>query len=357
MINIKRLKLLPKIILILLVAFLITFIFLFSLYNILLAPVSKTDELVLIEIKKGSSIDNIAEVLKENKLIKSPFVFKIYIRLNNISNLKAGSYYLSPNMGTKKIISYLKEGNTLDLTITFPEGKNMRGIASIIENNTNNTYEEVFEVLQDEEYIDYLISKYWFLTDEIKNKDIYYPLEGYLFPDTYTFASKDIPVTEIFEIMLDKMDKVLTKYKDDINNKNLSVHEFLTMASIVESEGVNDDDRPKIAGVFYNRINKKIAFGSCVTACYAGKIDHCVSDKVPTKLESPYNTYIILGLPVGPISMPGEASIRASINPESHDFLYFLADKYRHTYFLKTYKEQQAKKKELITQKLWYEKE
>lgn len=360
MTKIKRLKLVPKIIFISLVTFLVILILSLSVYNILLAPVSKSNELKLVEIKPGDSADSIAKVLKENNLIKSPFVFKIYIRLNNINNLKSGYYNLSPNMGTKKIISYLIEGIALDLdsiNITFPEGKNMRGIASIIENNTSNTYEDVFKTLKDDEYIDSLITKYWFLTDEIKHKDIYYPLEGYLFPDTYTLDNKDVSVTEIFEIMLDKMDKVLTRYKKDIDNKNLSIHEFLTMASIVESEGISDEDRPKIAGVFYNRIDSGMTFGSCVTACYAGKVDHCVAHSVPTKLNNPYNTYIVLGLPVGPISIPGEASIRASINPESHDFLYFLADKYKRTYFFKTHKEQLAKKEELITQKLWYEKE
>jgi UPF0755 protein len=333
-----------------------------SIYNYMIAPVSKNKNLKMVEIKEGSNVTQIANTLKDNHLIKNVLVFKLYVKMNDITNLKAGYYNLSESMNLKTITNMINNGRSVNpnsINITFPEGKNMRQLATIIENKTNNTKKDVYDLLKDSTYIDSLIKKYWFLSDEIKNKDIYYPLEGYLFPNTYNFDSKDVTVSDIFSSMLNETDKVLSKYKSKIEEANYSVHEILTLASIVENEGVNDKDRPMIAGVFYNRLFSHWSLGSCATDYYALKLDIGSNPNLTNAqmaFNSPYNTYLasMAGkLPIGPISNPGEASISATISPTKHDYYYFLSDNKQRTYFSKNITEHEAKKQELIDKGEW----
>lgn len=332
----------------------------FSYYTYQLAPVSADNTMKKVQIEKNASGYGIALVLKENNMIKNVTAFRIYLKLNKINNLKHGVYDLNESMGVKKIVDILVKGTTLtgnEIDLLFREGINIRHIAKVIDKNTNNTEQDVYALLEDEEYIDSLIKQYWFLTNEIKNEDLYYSLEGYLAPNTYRFADENVSITTIFTKMLKQMDKILSKYKGAIEDSDFNIHQFMTLASIVESEGVNDDDRPKIAGVFYNRLKSKWAFGSCVTACYAAKIDvACTPSTVPTTFESPYNTYLtnMAGkLPVGPVSIPGEPSIAATINPVSHDFYFFVSDKYNRTYFDKTLVQRDQTIKELKAAGIW----
>jgi UPF0755 protein len=330
----------------------------FSYYIYELTPISNDNTMIEVEIPKGSTGNKVGNILKSNNLIRDINVFKLYLKIHNVNTINYGTYKLNKTMGVKKLVDIISSGKAAnsDMKLLFKEGLNMRGIAKVIANNTNNSEEDVFNLLKDTTYIDSLINEYWFLTDDIKNKAIYYPLEGYLAPNTYQFVGKDVTVKEIFKTMLDQTNKILTPYKDQI--KGYTVHQFLTLASIVESEGVNDEDRAKIASVFYNRLNKKMSFGSCVTACYATKTDNCISSNVNTKYNSPYNTYLsnMAGkLPIGPVSNPGVASIEATINPADTNDLYFLADKNKNTYFFKTYDEQQTKKAELQAEGLWLE--
>lgn len=306
-----------------------------AFYGINMSKVSNDETLKDIEVKSGS-VTSIANTLKENKLIKNVSVFKIYIRLCGKNNLKAGTYKLSENMGVKKIVNLLEKGsynNPDEVSITFREGLNIRKIATLISEKTNNSYDDVIKVATDSEYIDSVINKYWFITDSIKNKDIYYPIEGYLYLDTYRFTNKDVKVEDIFGKMLDEMNDKLTKNKDIINNNNLSVHEILTLASVVELEGANANDRNAVAGVFINRLNSDYypTLGSDATTYYASKIDdwsYSLSSKELDDCSNKYNTRcnVNTGLPVGPICNPSWESIEAVINPEEHNYYYFVAD-------------------------------
>ena len=153
-------------------------------------PISNKDSKVILKIKEGSTIRDVSDILKEKKLIRNRLFMLAYIKINNINGLKAGNYSLNKNMSLKQILSILKDGSNIKeetITITFNEGKTMRGMAKIIEKNTLNTYDDVFNTLSDKEYIQSLINKYWFLDETILNENIYYPLEGYLSPNTYEF--------------------------------------------------------------------------------------------------------------------------------------------------------------------------
>ena len=231
------------------VLLIVAVIAIFGLYNSYLKAYDSNDKTTFeIEIPAGSTYYSIGDILYENKLIRSKTIYRIYLKLNPpATELKAGLYTVSRSMDLKTIISTLEAGgsyvNPDEITITFREGLNMRGIAKVIAQNTNNTEEDVFKLLKDKSYIDSVIDKYWFITDEIKDDEIYYPLEGYLFPNTYNFTNKDVTVEEIFGVMLDEMDKQLTPLKADLEKSKYTVHEILTLASIIELEALNASDR------------------------------------------------------------------------------------------------------------------
>lgn len=318
----------------------------------------------VVEIKTGTSTKEILNLLKQNGVIKSPFASKIYIALHEVKSLQAGKYLFTGNETLPEVVNILSSGKVMDetVTITFLEGKNMRYIASTIAEKTDNTINDVYQTLENDEYITSLIDKYWFLTDRIKNSAIYYPLEGYLYPDTYSFENKEVSVETIFEKMLDKMDKVLTKYKGIPNSTggSYSAHDILTIASIVELEGNNSDNRSKIAKVIYNRLAANMSLGSDVTTYYAIRVDMGERDLYAKEINT-YNAYNTRGpnmegkLPVGPIASVSEESIKAALNPTGEKTLYFVADKNGDIYFSDTYEEHQETIATLKKKGLWYE--
>lgn len=336
-------------------------IFVCSYFNYNIAPVSNDSTLKTVVIEEGG-ISDIANTLKENNLIRDITMFKVYIKLTGRSNLKASTYELSENMGVKKIVEILESGNSYnpdEVKITFKEGINVREIANLISENTNNSEEDVYNLLNDNSYLDELIDSYWFITDDIKNNKIYYSLEGYLYPDTYIYTNKDVSVKEIFKKMLDEMNDKLTPYKEQINNNKLSIHELLTLASIVELEGASSSDRNGVAGVFYNRLESDMTLGSDVTTYYGLKLDMSQRDLTKAELNdcNNYNTRCstFTGLPVSPICIPSIESIEAVIDPTNHEYYYFVADKNKKTYFTKTYNEHLSMVSKLKDEGLFFE--
>lgn len=309
-------------------------VFILSFYRYELSPVSASNDDKVITIESGSTVSGIAKLLKNNNLIRSRNAFKLYARLNNKNNLQAGTYKLSESMSTKQIISVIEEGkiyNKDEIKITFNEGKNVRYIAKTIALNTNNNESDVYALIDNVDYLNELIEKYWFINSEVKNQNLYYSLEGYLFPETYYFDNKEVTVKEIFASMLDEMDKRLTPLKEDIEKSKLSIHELLTLSSIVELEGASANDRKEVAGVFYNRLNNKWTLGSDVTTYYASRIDDWSTRLTYNELDDCTNLYntrckTYVGLPIGPIANSSIESIEAVIHPKEHEYFYFVAD-------------------------------
>lgn len=330
-------------------------------YKVSIEPVQKESEKVIVEIEYGSGISGVAEKLERSGVIKDANAFKIYCKINNRTLIKAGKYEFDKNMTLDKILTMVENEEIVDetVTITFPEGKNMTWIAATIAENTSNSQEDVYNLLKNEEYIDELIDKYWFITEDIKDEDIYYCLEGYLYPDTYIFTDENVTVKGIFEKMLDKMNSVLTPYKEEIDDSEYSIHEILTLASVVELEAKNEEDRAGVAGVFINRLDRNMALQSDVTTYYGLQIAMDERDLTAKELNenNGYNTRAtsMAGkLPVGPICMVSESSIKAVLNPEETNNLYFVADKNGKVYFSETNAEHEEKIQELKDEDLWY---
>ncbi len=328
-------------------------------YKYQLSPVNHSEEVIEIEIPSNSTARKIASLLKQNHLIRDERMFLIYVKLMKINDMKAGFYDLSSNMSVEEIVSILQEGskkNPNQIKITFKEGINIRNFATIVSENTVNTYDSVLELLKDTEYLDELIEKYWFLTEDIKNDQLYYSLEGYLFPDTYYFANQNVSVKEIITKMLNQMNEVLSNYQKEIENSELNIHQLLTLASVIEKEGKKNDFKD-ISSVFYNRMKKGMNLESCATAYYGVGLEFSELGIATNEVITPvndYNTYKKNGLPVGPISLPSKNAIEAALNPTDTNNLYFLSDNQGVTYFFETYSEHQKKQQELIKAGKWY---
>ena len=355
----KKVVIICSIIIVIIIVFLsITLVW----YNSQLNPVENSENAknITIEIESGTSTEKVLELLKENGLIKNVLAAKMFMKINNVKSLQAGKYTINSSKSLEEVLKQISSGKVDkdEISVTFLEGKNMRWIAKRIAEKTSNSEEEVFKLLEDKEYIKNLIGEYWFLTDDILNENIYYPLEGYLYPETYNFK-KDATVKQIFKGMLDQTEKILDKYKNRIEEIKGSVHEILTMASVVELEGSGEEARKGIAGVFYNRIKNKMSLGSDVTTYYAFKVEmserNLYSSEINT--ENPYNTRgpnMAGKLPVGPIASVSEESINAVLYPTQTDALYFVSDVNEKIYFTKTYEEHKKMIESLQKQGLWY---
>lgn len=318
-------------------------------------PVSKNSKEVEITIEQGTYPAKIGEILESKNLIRNATFFKLYTRLLKVNNLKAGTYTLNKNMEITKIIDVLMKGNSVNLDeieITFKNGINMRDIATVIAENTNNTYDEVMEKQADKEYLQKLINDYWFLSEDILDSDIYYPLEGYMYPDTYRFASKSVSIDTIFRKLLTQMDKVLEPEKDNIKNNKYSLHEILTFASVAELEVRRPEDRKNVISVFMNRYEKKIQLGSDITTRYSLKVpaNQVLSSDQYNTINA-YNTRssTMAGkLPAGPIATISKDTIYAAINPVNTGYLYFISNiQTGETFFFDNYNGFVNKKNEL----------
>ena len=325
-------------------------------FLIAIGPVDK-DETVLFKIESGTSTVNIIKNLKDNDLIKDEFAAKIYLFLHKGASFQAGTYELNKKMSLEQILLKFVNGDIKDdsIEITFVEGKRIPDYAKTIASKLEIDEKEVLNTMNNKEFLQELINKYWFITDEILNKNIYYPLEGYLYPNTHQFA-KDVTVKDIIIKLIDNLGSKLEPYKDEIEKSKYTPHQLLTMASIVELEAASDDDRANVAEVFYNRLSIGMSLGSDVTTYYA------VKKKFTDPLTmndlyacNAYNTRgtCVKGLPVGPITSPNISSIKAAIEPADNEYLFFVADKTKKVYFSKTDQEQQKVIEDLKKNNLW----
>ncbi|WP_042458664.1 endolytic transglycosylase MltG [Neobacillus dielmonensis] len=309
----------------------------------------------VVEIPLGSSVTGIGETLEKNGIIKDAKVFKYYVKLKNEGGFMAGKYELSPSMDVPEIVGRLKTGKVLanaSFKITIPEGKQLTEIAAIMAKATNQNETEVFNKLNDGEFIKQVMTKFPdLLTTEINNPAVKYPLEGYLYPATYPFYKPNPTVEEMVSAMLSKTQEVLADYSEEMNQKNVSVHQVLTMAALVEEEATAKTDRKKIASVFYNRMDKGMPLQTDPTVLYAqGKHKERVMYK-DLEVNSPYNTYLHTGLPPGPIANSGKSSIEAALEPEQTDYYYFLATETGDIIFTKTLEEHNQEKEKYISNK------
>lgn len=257
----------------------------------------------IIEIPEGSTLSEIALFLEEGNLIRSAFIFNSYIRLSGKADeLKAGEYRFEHAEGTFAIAKRIANGDfgLLPIKVRIPEGSTLKQMAAIMAAKLEQ-----------------------FDSDDFLTRSE--GLEGFLFPDTYSFL-ENVRAGTVIETMQANFDEQLEPLMEDIEKSDLSLHELVTMASIIEREAWIIKDRHLIAGVLYNRLEINMPLQVDAVFDYIiGKttFDLTLSD---LKIESPYNTYVNVGLPPGPIGSPSLSSIKAALYPEDSNYFYYLAD-------------------------------
>ena len=291
-----------------------------------------------IEIPEGAYLSEIANILYEKGIIKYTDKFIEFATAEGNSNkYKYGVFYLNVNMSYEEISEALQQvgAKPNSVKITIPEGYELRQIIELcIEKGIGK--EEGYKNAILNSHFDY-----WFL-EGIEKTDVY--LEGYLFPATYTI-SKDSSEEEVLKEMLNKFESVFTEdMKTKTTELGMSVHEIITLASIVEREAANDSERDIVASIFYNRLNSKTYpyLESCATVQYILKERKPVLSNADTNIDSPYNTYKNPGLPPNPIASPGLESIKATLYPATTDYLFFVLGNDGKHVFSKTYNEHLA---------------
>ena len=334
---------LVAIILLLLVIFGATGVFSYNYFiGQMLEPVGDGD-LVYVQIEDGAVIGDVSQLLAENKLIRDAFAFELLAKKNNTANqIQSGYYAFSPSESAQQILDRLVSGDVADSTVTIPEGRNISEFAKILEEknicDADAFIEETKKVAEYQKNYPILSSI------PLEPKDgVSRTLEGYLFPDTYSFTPNTEP-SEVVTAMLDRFVEVYNKdYLKRTTEMGKTVDDIVIMASVVELETKLVEDKANAASVFYNRIAANMPLQSDITVDYARGEKTAVLTTDQTQFASPYNTYINTGLPFGPICSFGETSLEAALYPATTKYLYFVADmKTGKIYFNETYEEHLA---------------
>lgn len=314
-----------------------------------LKPLDTNDsKLVQVEVPSGSSNRQIGEILQEDEVIRSGLIFNFYTKFKNLTNFQSGYYHFSADMTLDKISKELQQGGSAEplddaTKLTIPEGYDVDQIGTLIAKKTDFKKADFISLMQDQDFFSELEAAYpSLLTDAGAATDVRYRLEGYLFPATYNVHS-DTTLQDLVYQMVDATNNILTPYYSQITEKGLNVQEVMTLASLVEKEGVTESDRKNIAQVFFNRIDAGMALQSDISILYAlGEHKENVTYK-DTEVDSPYNLYINLGYGPGPFDNPSEQAIQAVLNPTANDYYYFVADTSTgKVYYAETYDEHLA---------------
>lgn len=302
---------------------------------------------IQVEIPEGSSTKEIANILFENDLIKNATVFNYYSKIKSYNNYQSGFYNLSQSMSVDDLAKALQESGTPTAQeepagkVLIVEGYTLTQIANSVTLNAKTddktdktpfTSEEFLATVTNQEFIDRMVATYPNLFASLPAADsgVIYRLEGYLFPAVYDYYD-DATIEDLVEQMISTTDARLQPYYEAIANKNLTVNEVLTLASLVEKEGSTDEDRRNIASVFFNRLNAEMPLQSNIAILYAqGKLGEettlAEDTNIDTSIESPYNIYWRAGLMPGPVDSPSLSAIEAVLNENATDYYYFVAD-------------------------------
>ncbi len=275
-----------------------------------------------VEVPEGASASRVADMLYSYGIIQSRLSFKAYVNLlGHGPKLKAGSYYLSPSMSNAVIAGKLVSGiaSAGNIRVMIPEGASIYRMAKIVEESGINLSGGDLADLARNGLTSGRRLRHPFLS-EVPTRS----LEGYLFPDTY-FLPSSIAVPELADIMLDRFAEIVLPVYVSADTK-YSLHEIITLASIVEKEAENDKERAVIASVFWNRLKNGIALRADPTVKYALDNPSKRVTFADLKVDSPYNTYLYKGLPPGPICNPGIASIYAVLHPARTNYFYFVSN-------------------------------
>lgn len=287
------------------------------------SPVQKRAQKQVFVVKEGATLKEVAVELERNALIKNNHLFLLWTRLMGYGkDIKAGEYALSADMPPAKILNILRRGAIITHPVTIPEGFTSEQIATLLQDKGLVDRDEFISLAKDPE----ISRRYGMAADG---------LEGYLYPDTYHF-SRGLPALSIIDTMIKRFRQVVGPLEARAEEIGMKMADVVTLASIVEKETGLGEERPLIASVFLNRLKKKMRLESDPTVIYGLKDFDGNLRKTDLSDRSPYNTYMISGLPPGPIANPGLDSIKAVLYSARTDYIYFVSKNDGSHYFSKT---------------------
>lgn len=299
-------------------------------YFVLLAPVG-SGATQHFTVQSGETVTSIANHLKRERLIRSVWGFKFYLKLTGKVIVHPGVYEVSPAYGVPEIAGIVASGETANITITIPEGYTLGQITTLMVNKEIATKEEFLNIVTD------------FPPDHefSKHRPPGSSLEGFLFPDTYRLIKGDAIMA--VRMMLDNFEiKYKNEIKDSLGDRDL--YPILIIASLIEREAKIQEDREQIAAVLYNRLEANMRLDVDATVRYLTNNWKSPLTREDLAIDSPYNTRRYAGLPPGPICNPGLASIKAALNPPTSDYYYYLTDFEGITHYAETLQEHNENK-------------
>lgn len=315
--------------------------------NLIFSPSSKKIEAELFTIEKGQTVKEIASNLKKEGLVKDRYAFIVYAALSGkYSKMQAGEYLLSSQMSTSRIISLFTSGETTKEKLTIIEGWDLRDIAKYLKDKGVASENDFYAItgIPAEKNSDIKIKAYGFLSD----KPASLSLEGYLFPDTY-YIDKNDDLESIINKVLTNFDSKLTPdLKAEIKRQKKTIFEIITMASMIEKEVKTMEDKKIVSGILWKRMDNGMRLQVDATVLYATNKEGAAIYTKDTQVDSPYNTYKVDGLPLGPISNPGMDSILAAVYPTKTDYYYYLSARDGKTIFSKTLQEHSYNKNKYL---------
>lgn len=301
-------------------------------------------EAAVVDIPQGIGVTGIARILADARVVEDDIRFLLLVKvMGAATQLKAGEYAFAPGMTPRAVLGVLSAGKVVQHTITLPEGLTVDQIADVVSSGGWGSREDFLRLAADPE----ILGKFGVMNGSA---------EGYLFPDTYFFA-KGTGLRTIITAMLKRMALVLaeegvgrgeTRIKIPVSSSTsegamveqgvipLSLHEVLTLASIIEKESALPDERPLVARVFLNRLRQGMKLQADPTVIYGLAKFGSPLTRGDLKTQNPYNTYVNRGLPVGPICNPSRSAIAAVVRPSAEDYTYFVAQSDGTHYFSKT---------------------
>lgn len=293
----------------------------------------------IVEVAEGDSFYGILDKLSEEGKIKNKFLVKLYLKIRGIKpEVLEGTYKLNKSMTLNEFVNLLTDSNKDKVYITIPEGYTIDDIAEKLEENNICNSKEFIDSVKNYELPKYISN----------NPNKRYNLEGFLFPDTYSF-NKNENADFIIKTMLNRFEKVWQEIVEDLNISipEEEIEKKVNVASIIEKEAVVDSERSFISSVIYNRIaiEMPLQIDATVIYSYGYHIEKMYEKHL--EIDSPYNTYMYYGLPIGPISNPGRASLMAALKPKETDYLYYLLESENTHYFTDNYDDFLRRKEEL----------
>lgn len=267
----------------------------------------------IVTIPSGSTLNEIVSILQKNDLLRYPSTFKLAARLSGFDKqLRSGRFRIPPGAGNLALLHLLYRGEQVLQKITIPEGVTARRLAGLLQKTLDIDSTDFLQLVRDSS----LVREFGLAASS---------LEGYLFPETY-YLPWGITAREMITIMVQQFKQALPDSANELaERRNLTLHEIVTLASIIEGEAILDHERPIIAGVYYNRLRRGMPLQADPT------IQYLIPDgprrllNADLRIDSPYNTYLYPGLPPGPINNPGRRSIEAALYPAEVPYLYMVA--------------------------------